>query len=298
MPTWRRSELDDEWLACDEGSARRWNAPGSSARSAGARWLRRPDAGRRPTPRPAGGVRGGGRAVPYPPSLRCPSSASSGCTSRTARGPCSRGRPHGARRRPDRDHRPERRRQVDDARIVGGTEDVNEGEVVRRRGVTASYLEQNPEGDARTAEAWVLAGRPDVAALDDELRSIEAELARPAVTADLAKMDRVLTGQQAALGRWVEAEDPARGGGEEPADPSSASTTTTSRSRPRRSPAVSGSSPRSPPCLIRDPDLLLLDEPETRPRFRQAGAARGRDRQSSPAPSSPCPMTAICWTTP
>ena len=55
-------------------------------------------------------------------------------------------------------------------RIVGGTEDVNEGEVVRRRGVTVSYLEQNPEGDDRTAEAWVLAGRPDIAALDDELR--------------------------------------------------------------------------------------------------------------------------------
>ena len=39
-------------------------------------------------------------------------------------------------------------------RIVGGTEDVNEGEVVRRRGVTVSYLEQNPEGDDRTADAY------------------------------------------------------------------------------------------------------------------------------------------------
>ena len=97
-------------------------------------------------------------------------------------------------------------------RIVGGTEDVNEGEVVRRRGVTVSYLEQNPEGDDRTAEAWVLAGRPDIAALDDELRSIEAELARPAVTADLAKMDRVLTKQQAVLDRWVEAGGPGLAG--------------------------------------------------------------------------------------
>jgi ATP-binding cassette subfamily F protein 3 len=51
----------------------------------------------------------------------------------------------------------------------------------------------------------VLAGRPDVAALDDELRTIEAELARPAVADDLAKMDRVLTRQQAVLDRWVEA---------------------------------------------------------------------------------------------
>ena len=132
-------------------------------------------------------------------------------------------------------------------RIVGGTEDVNEGEVVRRRGVTASYLEQNPEGDARTAEAWVLAGRPDVAALDDELRSIEAELARPAVTADLAKMDRVLT--RSSRPRSVAGsrrEDPGSRGGEEPADPSRLRRPRPHAPDARRSPAVSGSSPRSP----------------------------------------------------
>src|SRR5215210_178710 len=89
-------------------------------------------------------------------------------------------------------------------RIVGGTEEVNGGEVVRRRGVTVSYLEQNPHGDTRTAQAWVLSGRPDVATLDDELRAIEAELAKPQVVGDLARMDRVLTQQQAVLDRWVE----------------------------------------------------------------------------------------------
>src|SRR5918996_6521967 len=72
-------------------------------------------------------------------------------------------------------------------RIVGGTEDVNGGDVVRRRGVTVSYLEQNPEGDDRTAVAWVLAGRPDIAALDDDLRGIEQELARSDVMENLAK---------------------------------------------------------------------------------------------------------------
>ncbi|HUF59391.1 MAG TPA: ABC-F family ATP-binding cassette domain-containing protein [Actinomycetota bacterium] len=148
-------------------------------------------------------------------------------------------------------------------RIVGGSEDVNEGEVVRRRGVTVSYLEQNPEGDDRTAEAWVLAGRPDIAALDSELREIEAELARPAVTADLAKMDRVLVKQQAGLDRWVEAGGPGLAGEARSLlvrlgfDDHDLTLPTIALSGGQRKLAAFAA------CLIRDPDLLLLDEPET-----------------------------------
>ena len=59
-------------------------------------------------------------------------------------------------------------------RILGDMEDVNGGEVVRRRGVTVSYLEQNLEGTTGPPRRG--ARRPaDIAALDDELRSIEAE---------------------------------------------------------------------------------------------------------------------------
>ena len=148
-------------------------------------------------------------------------------------------------------------------RIIGGTEEVNEGEVVRRRGVTVSYLEQNPEGDDRTAEVWVLAGRPDIAALDDELRALEAELARPAVMSDLAKMDRVLTKQQALLDRWVEAGGPGLAGEARSLlqrlgfDDHDLTIPTTALSGGQRKLAAFAA------CLIRDPDLLLLDEPET-----------------------------------
>ena len=148
-------------------------------------------------------------------------------------------------------------------RILGGMEDINGGEVARRGGLTVSYLEQNPEGDERTAEAWVIAARPDIADLDEELRGIERELARPDVAGDLAKMDRVLTRQQASLDRWV-----AAGGaglaGEARAmlarlgfDEHALSLPTTSLSGGQRKLAAFAA------CLIRDPDLLLLDEPET-----------------------------------
>ena len=148
-------------------------------------------------------------------------------------------------------------------RILQGSEPPTGGEVVRRKDLTIAYLEQHADGDDRTAVQVVLAARPDVAALDAEMRAVESDLGHPEVVRDLARMDRVLTRQQELLDRWVSA-----GGagleGEARAMLASLGLDDDDVALPTS--ALSGGQRKLvelAACLIRQPDLLLLDEPET-----------------------------------
>ena len=148
-------------------------------------------------------------------------------------------------------------------RILSGEETPGAGEVVHRKQLVIATLEQNPDGDDRTAEQTVMAARPDIAALDADLRAVEGELARPEVVADLSKMDRVLVRQQELLDRWVEAGGPGLSG--EARSPVGVARYRGGRPRPADDVAVGRPTQAGGAGGLPDPaaGLLLLDEPET-----------------------------------
>jgi ATP-binding cassette subfamily F protein 3 len=147
-------------------------------------------------------------------------------------------------------------------RILAGSEEVDGGEVIRRRRLRTAYLPQHVGGDDRTPPEVVRAARPEIAELKHELAACEAQLGAPEVSADLRRMQRVLERHGRLLRRFTELGGPGFEGevrgrlralGLDEAD----------MDRPMN--ALSGGQRKLvalSACLIQNPDVLLLDEPE------------------------------------
>ena len=147
-------------------------------------------------------------------------------------------------------------------RLLAGTEEVDGGEVIRRRGLSVASLPQYVEGDGRTPMDVVRAARPEVSELQEELEACEEQLGSPGVAADLRRMQRVLERQERLLRRFTELGGPGFEG-EARGYLRSLGLGDGDVERPMRD--LSGGQRKLAAlasCLARRPDVLLLDEPE------------------------------------
>ena len=145
-------------------------------------------------------------------------------------------------------------------RILAAEEIADAGELTARRGLVVAYLPQQLEGDGRDALHTLRAARPDLDELEADLERVEAQLSE--LGGDLERMTRALRRQEELVERWTAAGGPGFDGrarallvdvGLDDDD----------LGKPTR--VLSGGQRKLvglAACLLRDPDVLLLDEPE------------------------------------
>ncbi len=148
-------------------------------------------------------------------------------------------------------------------RLIMGLEKPNKGVRTLRRGIKIAYLSQEYEGNnLPSALDEVLSGRPDLLDLEKELEEVEESLSRPDTLADMEKFSRALEKQAGLLKKYEEAGGPrllneARGFLEKLGLPAEV------HSQPIS--VLSGGQKKMvglARCLVAQPDLLLLDEPD------------------------------------
>src|SRR5215216_5432012 len=147
-------------------------------------------------------------------------------------------------------------------RILAGTEEVDGGEVIRRRGLSVATLPQYVEDNGRTPMEVVRAARPEISDLQGELEACEDQLGSPEVATDMRRMQRVLERQERLLRRFTELGGPGFEG-EAHGYLRSLGLDDGDIDRPMRD--LSGGKRKLAilaSCLARRPDILLLDEPE------------------------------------
>jgi ATP-binding cassette subfamily F protein 3 len=145
-------------------------------------------------------------------------------------------------------------------RILAGEELPDAGELTARRGLVVAYLPQQLEGDERDARHTLRAARPDLDELEAELERVEAQLST--LGDDLDRMARALRRQEELLERWTAAGGPGFDGRAR-ALLVDVGLDDGQLARPTR--ILSGGQRKLvglAACLLRDPDVLLLDEPE------------------------------------
>ena len=145
-------------------------------------------------------------------------------------------------------------------RILTGAETADAGEITTRRGLVLAFLPQQLEGDERDAMQTLRAARPDLDELESDLAKVEAQLAEH--SSDMAKLTRLLRRQEEIIERWTAAGGP---GFEGRARALLAEVGLDDDDLGKATRVLSGGQRKLvglAACLLRDPDVLLLDEPE------------------------------------